>query len=825
MGLFDFLKSESKGKAAFSSTDFPKLLEEIAREANSKKESEYSQFSAYSSLNSFTTFKKASHDDQREFLSFLYRYLLKDNKGSGNYWNATWYHAIRLFPFIFKITSLNDDDFLKAANFVKSFRSNSWQASFSPDLLFVEAMERKVRKSGLTPTLRNALQIMVNDITDYSTSDQRKANELILFLMQEDPNLEISEHDRWGKVLASFLKESKNNKVVWVPLFAHAKTQGSKSVPSQKWLKEATPMLEKIGKEQFVSKMEEWLLLIKQMMQEIHKAKNARFDFLRNENHEIIKALVWCCGLMNTPELLVQLDDYAAWAYKKLPGVGPLSAKTGTAAMFAFSLLPVKDGVSRLSKFKMKIKNNTILKSINKIIREVADKNNLPLESLEELSVPDFGIEAQQYSMTLGLGKVVYSLTDNTITWQRDGKIQKTIPADIKNEFGADLKTFKNTVREIDALIPVVKSRLEQSYLNQRQWTYSQWRSIYLDHPLASMIASKLIWHFSQPDLKIQGILLGETIVNVKGEAILEISEDTVVQLWHPIGFTSDQIVAWRNFLKQNQVVQPFKQAYREVYIVTDAEIRTDTYSNRFAAHVLRQHQFAALCRQRAWHYQLMGAWDSHNTPYLKLPQWQMTAEFYVNAEWNDNEGNTNGAGIFNYITADQVRFVRDSQAIAMQDVPALVFSEVMRDVDLFVGVTSIGNDPAWVDGGDNFQNTYWREYSFRDLTESAQIRSQVLQSLIPALKIAAQCSFDKKFLVVKGKLRTYKIHMGSGNILMEPDDQYLCIVPGGERLSKEKVFLPFEGDGLLSVIISKAFLLAADDKITDTTITRQINR
>jgi hypothetical protein len=28
---------------------------------------------------------------------------------------------------------------------------------------------------------------------------------------------------------------------------------------------------------------------------------------------------------------------------------------------------------------------------------------------------------------------------------------------------------------------------------------------------------------------------------------------------------------------------------------------------------------------------------------------------------------------------------------------------------------------------------------------------------------------------VVKGELRTYRIHLGSGNILMEPNDQYLC--------------------------------------------------
>ena len=54
-----------------------------------------------------------------------------------------------------------------------------------------------------------------------------------------------------------------------------------------------------------------------------------------------------------------------------------------------------------------------------------------------------------------------------------------------------------------------------------------------------------------------------------------------------------------------------FKQAHREVYLLTDAERLTDTYSNRFAAHIVRQHQFSALCRERGWQFNLMGNWDS----------------------------------------------------------------------------------------------------------------------------------------------------------------------------------------------------------------------
>ena len=80
------------------------------------------------------------------------------------------------------------------------------------------------------------------------------------------------------------------------------------------------------------------------------------------------------------------------------------------------------------------------------------------------------------------------------------------------------------------------------------------------------------------------------------------------------------------------------------------------------------------------------------------------------------------------------------------------------------------------------------------------------------------------RFLIVKGKLHTYKIHLGSGNILMEPNDQYLCIVPGRKSNSATaNIFLPFEGDSVTAIILSKAFLLAEDDKIEDPSIVLQL--
>jgi hypothetical protein len=144
-----------------------------------------------------------------------------------------------------------------------------------------------------------------------------------------------------------------------------------------------------------------------------------------------------------------------------------------------------------------------------------------------------------------------------------------------------------------------------------------------------------------------------------------------------------------------------------------------------------------------------------------------------------------------------------------------------MRDVDLFVSVTSIALDPQWADRGEDPHFAYWREYSFGDLTETAVVRGEALARLVPKLKIAPRLELAGRYLRVQGRLNGYKIHIGSGNVLIEPDDRYLCIVPASGRA---KVMLPFDGDQMLSIIMSKAVLLAADDKITDPTITRQLN-
>ena len=283
--------------------------------------------------------------------------------------------------------------------------------------------------------------------------------------------------------------------------------------------------------------------------------------------------------------------------------------------------------------------------------------------------------------------------------------------------------------------------------------------------------------------------------------------------------------------------------------MLTDAERNTRQYSNRYASHILKQHQYHALCGARGWADTLRLLVDAEFPPtHIELPEWGLRAEFWVEGIGEDVETDINDAGVYFYLATDQVRFYpieaqiltahssgggygwgqyRDgtpADPIPLEEVPPIVFSEVMRDVDLFVGVSSVGNDPNWEDGGpEGRYRDYWESYSFGDLSATARTRREILERLIPRLAIADRCTFDDKFLIVRGDLRTYKIHLGSSNILMEPNDQYLCIVPRRGAGPGDKIYLPFEGDRRFAVILSKALMLADDTKIKDETILSQI--
>jgi hypothetical protein len=157
----------------------------------------------------------------------------------------------------------------------------------------------------------------------------------------------------------------------------------------------------------------------------------------------------------------------------------------------------------------------------------------------------------------------------------------------------------------------------------------------------------------------------------------LDLADETKLSLWHPLGRPASELAAWRKLLEALGVTQPIKQIDREIY-AADAKAAA-----KFSGKTVRQHQFAALCRERGWAYRLQGQFDGANSPTKVIAAYGL--EVALEAEPAGEEAAA--SGIYTHLRTGSVRFSRAGKAVKPADVPARCFSEVMRDVDLLVTV------------------------------------------------------------------------------------------------------------------------------------------
>lgn len=645
------------------------------------------------------------------------------------------------------------------------------------------------------------------------------------------PELCVDLGERWSDRMYLDLRAMPAPKrAAWEALLLHC-SMASGGQPSGKWLRRAAELRERIGPaSELEPALASWFSLVGKARPAWPggKVEGRDSSVPSDRAADVLKGLAWSAAAFNTPRMAQALGDLAMACYKMVPGVGARCIKPGTAAVWALSQMTIPEALGQISRVRQLVKFGTAKKVLDSSLERLAEQLNMTTDELHEVAVPDFGLERggvmREEAGDFTIELAIEGSSAEVRILGEDGAARQSVPESVKREHKETLAAVKQAAADIDKMLAAQKDRLERLYHDQRTWPAALWRARYLDHPLVGALAGRLIWSVTRAGRTREMIPLDGRFVDARGEEV-ELRDDDTVSLWHPIVADPSQVLAWREFLEERQVRQPFKQAHREIYPLTDAERRTRTYSNRFAAHIVRQGPLHTLCQQRGWRHALH-VMDSGEPPMLHLPKWNLYAHYLVQPIGDETYGTV---GAYAYLETDQVAFSRTpgGENIPLEEVPPLVLSEVMRDVDLFVAVASVGNNPDWEDGGPDgrFRN-YWWEYGFGDLAESGRSRRDALARLLPRLRIAAACTLEERFLRVRGSLREYKIHLGSGNILMEPDDTYLCIVPRSrDELGSGKVFLPFEGDRVLAIILSKAFMLADDDKIKDPTIVSQIRR
>lgn len=615
---------------------------------------------------------------------------------------------------------------------------------------------------------------------------------------------------------------------------------GGKASPARQWMKDGKAALEGVDPGAVVGMIDAL------MAHPVHGVNYKRDD-------SALRALIFLSSELDPDVMGPKLSQFAihnCYAKQSGHGVAPgmKNQKLGNACVLALSAMPDGAGIADMVRIQARVKYPKVKTFIDKRLDAAAQKAGMSRADLEEVTVATHGLSKDgtlARPITGGEAHVRINAGAVTLEWVgENGKALKSPSLAMKADKAA-VKEVRDLVKEIKSDLTIQTQRLQRLYLQKRDWSVADWRARHLDHPLIGTLARRLIWSIAKADGSTIAALPsenGEALHNASGEMQTLEATDRV-RLWHPIDAPVDEIEAWRDRLETVQVTQPFPQVWREVYLLTDAERATETYSNRWAAHILRQHQTMELARANGWRVTHRLGFDTPNDePWHRvIADYGLVADYWVSGCGGEHAEYSQG-GAYTYITTDRLQFhpiegaATDSargpargDVIALTEVPPIVFSEIMRHGDLFTSIASIGNDPTWLDDGREAEHpndwqrhaeAYWHSVNTGELEVAAQRRRAILERTIPRLKIADKLSLDDRFLHVQGTRGSYKIHLGAGGAFI--GKQHMCIVPKSEAKAG-KVWLPFEGDRTLSIILSKAMLLAADDKITDPVILAQL--
>ena len=726
---------------------------------------------------------------------------------------------------------------------LRALKTSRIKFSNWPIGLVISQLDKSLKAYPLTDTVKSDLVKITKwkemDQQSYWGSDLKKARlKLMEIIGMEDAD--FTSYPLKGSVIGDIIQVDvmamqADQNALWNQLF-HIAGSASGSKPTKTFKTSINNVIDAISPEKFRKQTREWLEAASKT-DSFHSTKSINKTWhnegkLRAEMQTLLKGLVWAMGRFHDETSLAVIAKLTETSFNRLPGIGPAAPSLGNACIFILAESNGLSGVAHLSRLKLRIKQNNTQKMIQNHIENKAEKLGLKSTEIEDMAVPDFGLTQgirewpfKDYKLRLDASEVGQA----QISWVKpDGKPQKTVPSFVKESatLNQKLSDIRKSTKEIKKASTAQRDRIDRLYTEDMSWTPEAFHKYYLNHGLLGPMARKLIWQITLKGKARPALYHNNKWETATGKEISGNIES--FQLWHPIMSKTKDILAWRERLQSLEIQQPFKQTFREVYLLTDAEVNTKVYSNRMAAHILKQHQFRTLASIRGWKYSLMGAYDDgrdNEVAKKPLPAYGMTAEFWIDVILDEGDS-FNDAGIWDYVVTDQIRFSSPHQEhIDLIDIPPIILSEILRDADLFVGVASVGNDPTWADrDGAPRTQQYWQSYSFGDLTETAKTRRSVLEDLLPKLKIRDKAKIDGKFLIVQGSRHSYKIHIGSGNILIQPNDRYLCIVPGrGSNKALDSLYLPFAGDRGLSIVLSKAFMLAEDHKIKDPTILSQL--
>jgi hypothetical protein len=553
------------------------------------------------------------------------------------------------------------------------------------------------------------------------------------------------------------------------------------------------------------------------------------WDLLADRNSGLIRGLVWAAGELDEPWLPEVAGPVAErWlrlsrgrSFRWVPVCGD---KVPLACFDVLARAGTEESLRALARLGRATSHRTMLNRLHAVLEQAAAGRGKSAEALLDHLLPDHGLDpAGRLAVSAGGVHAVIHLDD------RHGAILDgpDAAALAKTKEAADL------LAEVRGTVSAARERIELLFTTGREWHVGDFLDCYVRHPIMGSLACRLVWAFAPFE--------GETVYGIPdpgGTTMLtphgmrRIPAPSLVTLLHPAAASGPVAEHFRRLVLDAGIRQPVRQLWRETYQPSAAAGDGELCSGRYDGHILRSRQLFGLARRRGWHGGFLS--DAHDgggtaTAHRDYPAAGLSVSWWL--ESLESEGDTRaelcltGRLIFT-TTGDAAK-----APIPLADVPPELFSEAMRDLDLFVSVTTIASDPTWPrdPGAPPILAGYWARADRSGLDQLRASRREALAPMFAASGPADRCHLTQHDLVIHGSLATYRIDLATAGARMEPSGKWLSFdtkqaAPAGP--TDLFPWLPVTDDHeILHRIVLRAAILADDERVASRQLLRQIRR
>lgn len=376
----------------------------------------------------------------------------------------------------------------------------------------------------------------------------------------------------------------------------------------------------------------------------------------------------------------------------------------------------------------------------------------------------------------------------STLQCKKDGRLLKSVPAKYKKD--ETVLQYQAVAKSLKEQYSRARQMMEQAMEDRTAFEVWEFLELY-DNPVVRPIAEPLVVRTADEQGIRLGFLTRDGIVDISG-TVVPVDPKEQILIAHPYDlYRSGHWHQYQKLLFEKQIRQPFKQVFRELYVKLDDELDRQ-YSMLFSGNQIQPQKTVGVLRGRRW------VADYEEGLQKVYYQEDIIACIYAMADWftpSDVEAPT----LEHVVFYDR----RTGEALRIKDIPDIIYSEVMRDVDLAVSVAHAGGvDP---------------ETSHSTI----EMRRAIVECSLELFR-TKNVRVEGNHAIIDGKLGQYSVHLGSG-VVHQVGNAMLFVVPVHAQ-QRGRIFLPFvDDDPKTAEILSKILLFAEDAKIKDPKILQQI--